>query len=236
MDHAEITKLADLEADHWWYGARRSMLKRAVSHLPVGVAVDVGAGAGGNTAVLMDRGWNATAVELSPTGATRARQRGIATARANATRLPFEDEQFDLVVSMDLWEHIEDDAAAAGEAFRILKHGGFLYLAVPSGMDLWSSHDVAVGHVRRYSRENLVRLVEGAGFDIRKLESWNVLLRPVVRWRRRGSGDPESHLVSDLGRVPRPLNTALRCVVELERLLPLKRRPGVTLVLHAYKP
>jgi SAM-dependent methyltransferase len=236
VDKAEIEKLAALETTHWWYGARRAMLRRAVRGLPPGRALDVGAGAGGNTAVLLEEGWSAAAVELSPTGAAIARNRGIRITRADATALPFDDGAFDLLVSMDLWEHIDADHRAASEAFRVLKPGGLLFLAVPSGMDLWSGHDVAVGHVRRYERSDLVRLVEDAGFTIRTVKPWNVLLRPVVRWRRGGTSTQEGEGSSDLTAVPKPLNAMLRSVVELERFLPLSRRRGVTLVVTAVRP
>lgn len=236
MDEAEIEKLATLEAKHWWYSARRAMLRRATQGLPAGKALDVGAGAGGNTAVLQDGGWSATAVELSPTGAAIARQRGMAVIRADATALPFPRDTFDLVVSMDLWEHVEADHLAAAEAFRVLKPGGALYLAVPSDMHLWSDHDVAVGHVRRYARDDLIELVHGAGFVITKIDSWNVLLRPAVRWRRRSSDTGTGESSSDLMPVPWPLNAALRLVVELERWLPVRRRRGVSLVVRAHKP
>ena len=236
MDKAELEKLARLEAAHWWYAARRALLRRALRDVPAGTALDVGAGAGGNTAVLVDAGWSAAAVELSPTGAAIARDRGIRITRADATALPFDDASFDLLVSMDLWEHIDADHLAASEAFRVLKPGGRLFLAVPSGMDLWSGHDVAVGHVRRYERDDLVRLVEDAGFTITTVKPWNVLLRPVVRWRRGGSSTQEGEGSSDLTEVPKPLNTVLRAVVELERFLPLSRRRGVTLVVTAMRP
>lgn len=236
MDKAELEKLARLESAHWWYAARRALLRRALRDVPVGTALDVGAGAGGNTAVLVDAGWSAAAVELSPTGAGIARARGIRVTRADATALPFDNATFDLLVSMDLWEHIDADHLAASEAFRVLRPGGRLFLAVPSGMDLWSGHDVAVGHVRRYERAELIRLVEDAGFDVATVKPWNVLLRPVVRWRRGGSSTQEGEGSSDLTEVSKPLNAMLRGVVELERFLPLSRRRGVTLVVTAVRP
>lgn len=232
MEAAEIEKLAALEADHWWYAARRKLLAQAVRGLPPGRALDVGAGAGGNTDVLRAAGWSATAVELSETGSAIARRRGLPIVRADATVLPFSSASVDLVVSMDLWEHIVDDAEAAAEAFRVLKPGGHMFLAVPCGMTLWSDHDEAVGHVRRYERSDLTSLVSGAGFRLDRLAAWNVLLRPVVKLRRGSSGSQES----DLRRLPKPLNYALRGIVELERRLHLGKLPGVTLIAQATKP
>lgn len=236
MNRLEIEKLAALERTHWWYAARRSLLTRAISELPPGSAVDIGAGAGGNTRVLRDSGWKVTAVELSPTGAAIARDRGIPVIRADATALPFPDRTFDLVVSMDLWEHIPEDRLAAEEAFRVMKPGGRLFLAVPCDMSLWSDHDVAVGHVRRYEIEGLVQLTETAGFEVRNARSWNVLLRPAVRWHRRRGVGVAGESSSDLASVPKPLNLILRAIVEAERWLPLAKRRGVTLLVEAQRP
>jgi hypothetical protein len=103
-----------------------------------------------------------------------------------------------------------------------LPDGRFL-VAVPADPRLWSEHDVAVDHVRRYERAELLRLLTGAGFEIERLWSWNVLLRPLAALRRRRSTG------SDLEEVPAVLNAGLRAVVVLERVLPVGRRRGVSL-------
>lgn len=231
MDAVEIEKLAELEGTHWWYAERRAMLARAISGVTPGDAVDVGAGAGGNTKVLADAGWRTAAVELSRVGAKLAKSRGTAIIRADARNLPFANEQFDLLVSMDLWEHIEDDRSAAAEALRVLRSGGRAFIAVPCDMALWSDHDVAVGHVRRYEKQQLLDLVSGAGFQIVDIAYWNVLLRPVAKWRRKRDAGG-----SDLSRLPEVVNAGLRTIVAAERFLPVQRLPGVSLVVRARRP
>ncbi len=133
------------------------------------------------------------------------------------------------MVAYDVLEHIEDDVAAAQEFFRCLRPGGRLLVAVPADMRLWSAHDEAVDHVRRYERDELLALIEDAGFRDVTVRSWNVLLRPVVAWRRKK--DRGSELVEP-GRVT---NTALRGVVAMERVLPVGGMPGVSLLLTAVK-
>lgn len=228
MDATELRKLADLEERHWWYAERRHLLKSAVTPLTPGRALDVGAAAGGNTSVLTKLGWDTVAVELSAAGAALGQERGVRIARASATQLPFPNESFDLVMAMDIWEHIDDHWTAASEAHRVLRPGGKVFVTVPCDMALWSAHDVAVGHVRRYGRAQLLDLVAGAGFAVEKIMSWNVLLRPVVAWRRAKSSEG-----SDLDAVPFPVNVALRGIVATERLLPMGKLPGVSLVALA---
>ena len=134
-------------------------------------------------------------------------------------------------MATDVWEHIEEDTAVAREAFRVCRPGGRLLVAVPAGMDLWSGHDVALGHVRRYERDQLVALVEKAGFVVHDTMGWNVLLRPIARLRRRTNTSE-----SEMEEVDPVLNWGLRTIVRIESWLPVKRRKGISLVLRADRP
>jgi len=232
VDAAEVSKLATLEDRHWWYRERRWLLARELARLPgpPGVAIDIGAAGGGNTRVLRELGWRELVIEYGEEGALTAVRRGLRTVRADGTALPLRTGGVDLVVAFDVLEHIEDDVAAAAEIQRSLRPGGTLLVAVPCDMDLWSAHDVAVGHVRRYDRDSLRRLIDGAGLTVEDLRSWNVLLRPVVRMRRRGSTE------SDLSELNPLVNAGLTTIIRAERLLPVSRRKGVSLLLRARRP
>ena len=185
MKPAEIRKLTSLEDTHWWYRERRHLLSRLIQDLPAGVALDVGAAGGGNTRVLRQAGWQAVAVEYGAAGARVCADRGIDVVRADAVHLPFAPSSLDLVVAFDVLEHIPDDKTAAASVFEVLRPGGVFLVAVPADPRLWSSHDEAVGHVRRYTRDTLSELLDGAGFSFGPMRSWNVLLRPVVAVRRK---------------------------------------------------
>lgn len=233
MDEQEIRKSAALEERHWWYAGRRALVRERVRGVRPGRALDVGSGPGGNTRTLADLGWAATALEQSPAAAALVRARGLDVVRGDATALPFADRSFDLVMSTDVWEHVEDHEAVAREAFRVCRPGGGLLVAVPAGMDLWSAHDVALGHVRRYDREELVGLVRGAGFAVDDVIGWNVLLRPVAKARRRRRATGHE---SEMEAVQPVLNAGLRTVVRLESWLPVQRFRGISLVLRAHRP
>ncbi len=227
MEGSEVRKLAELEGRHWWYAERRFLLRRMVRELTPGRAVDVGAAGGGNTRVLQELGWQAVPVEYGQEGADVARSRGLPALRADALRLPLADESMDAVVAFDVLEHIEDDATAVAEVRRVLRPGGAFLVAVPVDMRLWSAHDEAVGHVRRYDRAGLLKLLADGGFRIDEVRSWMVLLRPAVALRRRSSNG------SDLQALPGIVNAGLRSVVALERYLPVDRLPGVSVLVSA---
>ncbi|WP_371666997.1 class I SAM-dependent methyltransferase [Streptomyces sp. NBC_00289] len=231
MDDSEIMQLAKLEASHWWYAERRAMLARELPGPGAArLALDIGAGVGGNTEVLVREGWRAVGVEYAALGAAAMSSRGLTTVRADACSLPFPSRAASLIVAYDVLEHITDDLRVARELFRVLRPHGHVLVSVPSDMRLWSQHDVAVGHVRRYSQDRLLWVMRRAGFSIDHVRNWNVMLRPVVSLRRKRSTG------SDLKEMSTFANSALRAVIRAERYLPLGRLPGVSLILRAHHP
>ena len=78
------------------------------------------------------------------------------------------DASIDYLFTLNVLEHIEDDSAAMGDIFRVIKPGGRLLIYVPAFMILFTSMDVHVGHHRRYRLAGLRRLVADAGFQIEK--------------------------------------------------------------------
>ncbi|MGO4256411.1 class I SAM-dependent methyltransferase [Marmoricola sp. RAF53] len=232
MDEDEIRRSAALEDRHWWYAARRSLVRSQLKGLPPGRALDVGCGSGGNSAAVRDLGWDVVALDLSPASLEAARRRGLDVLPGDARELPFPDDSFDLVLSTDAWEHVVEDDQVAREARRVLRRGGRLLVTVPAGMDLWSGHDLALGHHRRYERPELIELVERAGFQVEAAFGWNVLLRPIARMRRRH----RQGCASEMAPVHPAINAALRLVLWLESFLPVRSSRGISMVLVATKP
>lgn len=228
MESTEVRKLASLEDTHWWYRERRHLLAKALDGLKPGPALDIGAAGGGNTRVLRDLGWTPVAMEYGPDGAEVAHGRGLAAVRADARYLPLADASLSLVVAFDILEHIKEDDLAVAEIHRVLRPDGTLLIAVPADPRLWSDHDVAVDHVRRYTRETLAAVLERGGFEIARMASWNVLLRPVVAMRRKKASG------SDLDDLHPVVNTALTAIITAERYLPVKQLPGVSLLVTAH--
>jgi SAM-dependent methyltransferase len=224
---AQIENMANLEDNHWWFRERRHLIANAVKDIPPSTALDIGAGAGGNTRVLEAAGWRATALEFSDSGVKLGRERGLDVVQGDARDIPFSDGQFGLVVAYDVLEHITEDEQVVAEIARVVRPGGRVLIAVPADPRLWSAHDEAIGHVRRYTRPQLVALFDGPRFRINDVRSWNVLLRPVVAMRRkRVEGN-------DLTAVPKAVNAGLSLIIKAERYLPVTKLDGVSLLLDA---
>ncbi|GII78701.1 methyltransferase [Sphaerisporangium rufum] len=231
MEATLIERTVELEDRHWWFQERRAIIARELRRLDrPGRALDLGGAGGGNARVFVRHGWDPLVVDASETAVQLAKERGLRAIHADACDLPLPDGHFDLALAFDVLEHIEDDAAAAAELVRVLRPGGRLLLAVPCDMALWSEHDVVSGHFRRYTRPSLRQVLTGAELVIDRMWSWNVLMKPVVAWRRRRCSG------NDVGEVPPLLNAALRTVIAAERYLPVSALPGVSIMVRAHRP
>ncbi len=132
--------------------------------------------------------------------------------------MPFEDASFDLITCLDVLEHTPDDTATLRELRRVTRPGGWLLLTVPAYQALWSRHDEANHHYRRYGRRSLRRAAGAAGWQVRRETSFNSLLLPpaavvrLVQRRRNATGD----YTPDLQLGPDWLNGALELPLRAE--------------------
>lgn len=230
MDDSEIKHLDALESSHFWYGARKLQLKRwFLGQEPRLKVLDLGSATGGNTLYISSLGHEVTSVEYSQIGVLIQRNKGIPVIQADARNLPFSDSNFDIVVCLDVIEHIVEDGLVVSEIKRLLKPGGKFLISVPEDPKLWSAHDVAVSHVRRYTKQQLVNLVSESGLKIQNIWSTLILLRPAVRLIRRFSKG------SNLKPLNFFTNFLLLQICKLEFFFPSNRTKGVTLWIDGFK-
>ena len=178
----------EVEDWHFWFRTRRRILEAllARAEVPAGARIlDVGCGAGGNAASLSRFG-RVYGLDREAAALSAGRERPYAArVKATAERLPFRAGRFDVVVSLDLLEHLADDAAGVAELARVLKPGGLLCVFVPALRALWGYNDDLSEHRRRYTRGELVRAVGGAGLAVEYASYFNVLLAPPLLVVRR---------------------------------------------------
>jgi len=216
------------ESRHWWFqGSRRVLLSLLRRYGPepraAGVPLrllDMGCGTG----ITLDRLSRSAAldsygVDLEGAALSFCQARGLTRlARASVTALPFADATFDAVTALDVVEHVEDDVRALSEAARVLRPGGVAFVTVPAHSWLWSDHDRALHHQRRYGRAQLDERLRAAGLVPERLSFYNTALFPVValvrlaQRLRRFVRAPERVAVprSDVRVPPAAANVALR--------------------------
>jgi SAM-dependent methyltransferase len=182
------------EAWHWWFRGRVRILS-AVLRRELGVALpariaSVGCGP------LPGIGW--LVPFLTPGGRVigvdadvrhaRDAPAGCLAAAGVAEAIPLRSASCDLVVALDVIEHLDDDAAGLRECARVLRPGGLLVVTVPALPSLWGAQDVVSRHRRRYTRATLSEAFERAGLSPAGVTYFNSLLLPTiaaVRWARR---------------------------------------------------
>ena len=252
MQESYSTIYADLWRRHWWWRVRHELVMRTVEQLLQGDdmpllernILDIGCAGGVSFDDLCQYGTmyglepNPTLVDCCPQWRERIELTGFGPDYSTS-------RQYDLVLMLDVLEHIEDDAAALASLQQLLKPGGQAILTVPALQSLWSVHDTINQHYRRYDKTGLKRLLEVSGFAVRNLQyffSWSLGLmcvrklwlgtkpRPGKSYTVTVPSVPVNKLFAGLSRIEQrlmqlgvrwPLGSSLLAVIERPHALPL---------------
>ncbi|HEY3332836.1 MAG TPA: methyltransferase domain-containing protein [Capsulimonadaceae bacterium] len=248
MNLEEYERMFTLEDSYWWFIGRRNLIATLLGDLklPTNIDIlDIGCGTGAMLDQL-DTFGEVTGADFSPEALSFCRQRGkrmgkeYRLVRADVRSLPFADDSFDVVTAMDIIEHIDRDKDAMAEILRVLKPGGRLLATVPAYMSLWSEHDDALHHHRRYTAHSFRDLARRAGFMVDKLSYTVSSLLPVVWFVRtvnRLKASKGSAPKADVGPLPSLVNKLLLRIVNNEtQIVRRSSLPcGVTVVAIARK-
>lgn len=238
MQATEYDKMYQIEEDNWWYVGRRELLLEIVNQIKAKSEfktlkiLDVGCGTGLNLNYL-ERYGNVVGLDFSGEALEFAKLRGrIPLVRASADNLPIKNESINMLCAFDTLEHIDDDKAALREFYRVLNGDGYLILTVPAFRSLWSAHDIAVHHKRRYSKDELIESLLSSGFKIQRISYWNFLLFPLIYLVRLFRRNRVAKPSTDLRSTPFFINYILILILKFEALLLKGCQPpfGVSIV------
>jgi SAM-dependent methyltransferase len=214
-------ELAEVEAKHFWFRNRNRLLIWALqAYFPAARNfLEVGCGTGfvlsgirkGSPQLELAGG------ELFLEGLEFARSRlpGVPLYQMDAVHVPFEAE-FDVVGAFDVLEHIEEDEAVLRQLHQALKPGGGLLVTVPQHPALWSEADVSACHKRRYTRPDLLRKTEAAGFRTINVTSFMSSLLPFLWASRRRRSASASVSRNGEFQINKTLNWLLEAFLSFE--------------------
>lgn len=159
-----------VEDASFWFRHRNNCIKAMVKSFHPSVQdtiFDIGGGNGFVSKGLAEAGYDVALVEPGSAGAMNARKRGLKTVICATTdAAQFKEHSLPAVGLFDVIEHTQDDIAFLKSIHAKIKKGGMFYATVPAYACLWSQDDVVAGHFRRYTLEQIVRVLEQSGFDV----------------------------------------------------------------------
>ncbi len=173
----------EVEGRHWWFRGRSRIVTEAIASLELPAPariLDFGTGTGAMLAELRRFG-DAQGVDADEQAVAFCHARGERrVSRLESNALPFADASFDLVTTLDVLEHIDDDRAALAEIARVLKPGGRMVATVPANPWMWGAQDEVSQHFRRYTATTLRAAIADGGFELERLTHFNTLLFPPI--------------------------------------------------------
>lgn len=214
-----------VEANHWWFISRRSLVKELVlcaqpNH--EAAILEIGCSGGPLLQQLRQCGYTKlTGIDISVDAIKLCQERKLGNVRVMDAQQPeFPAGSFDVITASDVLEHLPDAPRALRAWHKLLRPGGTLIVFVPAFMFLWSGHDVVNRHFHRYKANEMVELLKSSGFTIQRKGYWNfTLFVPIAVGRLIKRKLPRQKDISasgDLAEAPRWLNSLLTLLLRLE--------------------
>jgi len=203
--HSHAEDLERIEESDFWSKVKVKLILGLVEGTRV---LDVGCGSGRLSKTLLDRGYSVVAIDNDWKAVDIAKKKGI-TAFVSDINDWKTDEKFDCIILGDVLEHIEDDKSAMRKVRGMLKPNGCIVVNVPSYQFLFGKHDIALGHKRRYSDDELKAKLKASGFKIEYFRHWNLLAFPVGVLTKISNKDYPHEKVSNITFLSRLLEKML---------------------------
>lgn len=194
MEKNYTLKYIQYEETHWWFVARRSILKSIIGKIliqqklksPLKI-LNVGP-AGGTTSIMLQDFGEVKSLEFDKLLYDYCKnERKMDVDQGSITNLPYEDESFDVACAFDVIEHVKNDTKAFEELRRVLRKNGVIIITVPAYQFLWSTHDDINYHFRRYTKKRINQLALSTGLSLLYSSYFNFFLFvPILGTRLLG--------------------------------------------------
>lgn len=182
MKKSEYEKMYLRESTYWWHVGRLQVINTYLSGLKLGSSrlriLNVGCGTGGNMPIIEKYG-EVKNIDVSKEAIMFMKKSGYEAELVDGPTLPFSDNSYDMVVALDVLEHIDKDKSALVEWLRVLKPNGVILFTVPAYQWLWSDHDVSLHHYRRYTKTTIKKITP-VGAVVQKISYFIVFSLPLV--------------------------------------------------------
>ncbi len=225
MDNSVFEKVHKLQKEGFWFGAGRnrialSLLKKHDRELDSHTILDIGSSEGAFLDYLSTHHLKFTGIDIDENALTFCRKRGYGNQvqYGDIKNIPFQECSFNVATALDIIEHVDDDLKAVKEISRVLAKEGIALIIVPAYQWLWSRHDIAYHHQRRYSSKSFKILISGSGLKTKQWSYFNFFLFPVfmlvILLSRLFLGKETTYAV--LKPLPKPLNHLLKQIMYFE--------------------
>jgi len=243
MYKQEYQTMFSIEETYWWFVARRKMvinlLKRYIKSSENLKLLDIGCGTGNNLIEFNKLG-DATGLDASQDAIEFCKQRGLLNVvKQNAEEITLAKESFDVITLLDVLEHVQDDMKVLSNCYDLCKKDSLVLITVPAYGFLWSEHDEALQHKRRYTAAELRNKLNISNFKIVKISyTISALFFPIFLMRFwqsifKNSVYPQTAIVL----LPKLINDFIIKILDIENsLLKYINYPmGVSIVCLAVK-
>jgi 2-polyprenyl-3-methyl-5-hydroxy-6-metoxy-1,4-benzoquinol methylase len=203
--HSHAEDLERIEESDFWSKVKVKLILDLVEGKKV---LDVGCGSGRLSKALREKGYSVVAIDSDWKAVNITKKKGIRAYVSDINDWK-SDDKFDCIILGDVLEHIEDDKSAMRKVHAMLKPNGCIIVNVPSYQFLFGKHDVALGHKRRYSDNELKNKLKNSGFKIEYLRHWNLLALPITILTKISKKDYPHERVSNITVLSRLLERML---------------------------
>ncbi len=203
--HSHAEDLERIEESDFWSKVKVKLILDLVEGKNV---LDVGCGSGRLSKALSEKGYSVVAIDSDWKAIEITKKKGIMAFVSDINDWKSEDK-FDCIILGDVLEHIEDDKSAMRKVHAMLKPNGCIIVNVPSYQFLFGKHDVALGHKRRYSDNELKNKLKDSGFKIEYQRHWNLLALPITILTKISKKDYPHERVSNITVLSRLLERML---------------------------